>query len=334
MPQPPAADDESAADADIAGDAAGLTTDPGAATESMNGIVMLIIGLSVGFIIGFLWGRFGKKLLKMLQEMLAKAASKAPEPDNGEADAIEDPDEGDEDDPEKLKEMLNTFLDSEMTPGIDDNPGIEFNPIFDYLIRRQKEQDRLEFAKKKAEEEGYEFDEGGDGPVAVGDGKQNALALLIAAGARVTSIRSANSAAEAAQKEARRKMKNIETFLAKVMDVDVSTTKREPGKRMTDKPILNVYEKAMDTAKNPPGARATGTALTAAQNSRKQLKSILLKRPDLNKAPKEDESSVVAAADDDAEAAAEEGEPKDEDDEGEEGEEGEYDDDDADDLAA
>ena len=274
------------------GAAAALTVAVGGG-EGMNDVVVLLIGLVAGLIVGFIIGRYGKILWRMLMNLIKATPRQPSAPDNGEADAIHDPDgEDDEEDADKLKEMISTFLDAESTPGIDDNPNIEFNPIFDYLIKRQKEQERLEFAKKRAEEEGMDFEDGGDNQAIDTGGKANALQILIKAGAQTTSVRTADNAAAVAAQEARRKMKNIEVFLSKAMGVDTSVTKREPGKRMTTKPVLNVYEKAMDTATHPAQARAVATALTAARQSRRQLQSILKQRPELNK-PQPEEPVLV-----------------------------------------
>merc|ERR1719230_1940426 len=78
-------------------------------------------------------------------------------------------------------------------------------------------------------------------------------------------------------------MKNIESYLTKVMDIDVSMVKKEPGKRMTTKPTRTAYEQAMNTANNSSDAKAAAVSTNAAKASRRQLKAILVKRPELNK---------------------------------------------------
>jgi len=302
---------------------------------------MLLLGLVVGLVIGFLVGRFGKKMLAALKDMLSKAPKPPAAADDGDADPIMDEDL---DDPQQLNAFLDAFLDADHTAGIDDNPEVSVNPIFDYRIRKQKELDRLEFARKKAEEEGLTLEEGGDDVAADGAQHKNALATLIEAGARVTSVQSAQSAAAQAASEARRQTKNIETFLAKYMDIDVSTTnKRESRKRNTAKPTMSAYDKAMQTRDATPGQQTVKVAISAAKRSRGQLRAILHKRPDLGKGERRNErlsltdvntvqeeaggargsaalrGSDAVATDADGDAEGEEGDEED----GEEGEEGE-----------
>ena len=289
----------------------------------MNGILMLLIGLAVGYVIGFLWGRFGKKIWQWLMKLLKKI-QKMPLDEDDKADAIHD-DELDEDGG-KLKDLLPEFLDTEQTEGIDDNPDVQINPIFPYLIAQQKARDRLEFARKRAEEEGYNLEEEGEGGPAV-QTKENALNILIAVGARTTSVMSASDSAALAAKEARRKMKNIESYLSKSMEIDTTSTKREPGKRMTSKVILNPYEKAMDTKDNPAVKKTERVAARASRRSRIQLKEVLKKRPDLQQLQEErseaSQDSALAEVAEGKASAEDEGEEEEgeEDWEGEEGDE-------------
>jgi len=244
-------------------------------------MMMLLVGLGIGLVVGFLIGRFGKSMLSAMKDMLSKVpkAPAATSEDDGLADPVH---EDDVQDPENQNEFLNTFFDVGQTAGIDDNPEVVVNPIFDYQIRKQKELDRLEFARKKAEEEGLTLDEMGDDATAdVDRRKNNALATLIIAGARVTSVQSGHSAAAQAASDTRRKMKNIETYLSKYMDINVSTAKRESGRRNKSKSLISAYEKAMQTRDNPTGDKVTKVAISAAKRSRGQLKAILRQRPEL-----------------------------------------------------
>ena len=109
-------------------------------------------------------------------------------------------------------------------------------------------------------------------------------------------------------------MKNIETFLNKVMDIDVTSTKRDPGKRMSTERKLTAYEKAQDTAHRPPESRTVGTSITAARRSRVQLQAILRKRPDLGLLQSKEDADDIAAT-----ASLEGDEDDDDDEEGEEG---------------
>lgn len=269
---------------------------------SLNPIIMLIIGLVIGLIIGFFAGRFGKKAAKMAKDAAkaAGAAAKAAAADSGESSAVQD--EDDEMDEDAKDDMLSKFLDTTQSPGIDDNPDCEFNPIWEYKIKRQKELDRIEFLRKRAEEEGLDMDEAVDaGGGGAPGGRQNALATLIECGARVTSVMSADSAAAQAAQAHRRTMKNIETFLVKQMDVEVSSVKVEKGKRMEENRKLTAYEKAMETAKQASLDERTQVSMSSAKASRLQLREILRRRPEINVEPsKEDapETQKGVSADD------------------------------------
>jgi len=239
---------------------------------------MLVIGLVVGLVVGYIIGRFGKKIMQMLREALKKKQDKD-KSDDEDAAALQD-EEGDWDDPDKTEEMLQEFMNLEQNPGIDDNPEMEFNPIFDYLIRRQKELDRIEFLRKRAEEEGTTLEELNETAVAPGQ-RQNALATLISVGARVTPMFNAESAAAIAQKEARRRAKNIETYLTKTCEVDCATFKRDDKKRMGGKKVMSAYEKALSTQENRVDGVRAKVEITAAKHSRDQLREQLRLNPHL-----------------------------------------------------
>ena len=262
--------------------------DEGAA--SGDPIVMLIIGLTVGLVVGFTIGRFGPKLWEMLKKLCAKLANKPkPEsPDAGDSAAVND--DEDEIGNDEKEELIDKFMDVSQNPGIDDNPDIGFNPVWEYKIKQQKELDRLEFMRKRAEEEGLDMDEDMAGGGGAPGGSKNALATLIEAGARVTSVMNADNAAAQAAKDARRKMKNIETYLIKQMDIEVSTVKREKGKRMEQNRKLTAYEMAMESAAKAGVEERARLGLTSAKFSRLQLKEILRRRPELNKEPEDDDS--------------------------------------------
>jgi len=239
---------------------------------------MLVIGLVVGLVVGYIIGRFGKKIMQMLREALKKKQDKD-KSDDEDAAALQD-EEGDWDDPDKTEEMLQEFMNLEQNPGIDDNPEMEFNPIFDYLIKRQKELDRIEFLRKRAEEEGTTLEELNETAVAPGQ-RQNALATLISVGARVTPMFNAESAAAIAQKEARRRAKNIETYLTKTCEVDCATFKRDDKKRMGGKKVMSAYEKALSTQENRVDGVRAKVEITAAKHSRDQLREQLRLNPHL-----------------------------------------------------
>ena len=306
----------------------------------MDPIMMLIIGLVAGLLIGFIVGRFGKKAMSLLAEaMKMMKQSKAAMPDEpGEGKAIREDEEDEEIDPDKARTIIDGFLDNVVTAGIDDNPDAEFNPVWDFKIRKQKERERLEFRQKMAEEAGTTLDEWDedDGGGGFG-GRANALATLIAAGARVTGVHSAQDAKALAAKEARRKMKSIETFLTKHMDVEVVQIRKDKTKRMEADRKLTVYEKAIETKKNRADGERQEVAIGAAKSSRLQLKELLRRNPSMGGPLKRraterrrdtehqgglSELSKLHQMDaDDLQKALE-----DDDDEGEEGEEGGYDD--------
>lgn len=258
----------------------------------LDGITMLIIGLSVGLLMGFLLGRYSKKISKSaaaassMAGAISKAAAAA---GNGDSQAIRDAEDELREDEDK-EELMNKFMDNTQNPGIDDNPECEFNPVWEYKIKQQKAIDRIEFMRKRAEEEGLDFDEFGDnegvGPPA---GRKNALAQLIEAGARVTSVMSGDSATAQAARDARRKMKNIEAFLSKQMDIDVNMVKVEKGKRMEQNRMLTAYEKALETKKTRVEEGTTEVSLSAAKSARMQLREALRRNPGLTKPVDEDD---------------------------------------------
>ena len=265
-----------------------IGVDDGAA--AMNPMVMLAVGLAVGLIVGFIWGRFGKKALAALSadSMKMMPMKKMPMPDEpGEGRAVRDED-NEEIDADKARSVIAGFLDNTMTPGIDDNPDAEFNPVWDYKIRKQKEKERLEFRQKMAEDAGISIDEWDEDNDVNFAGARNALATLISAGARVTGVHSAQDAKALAAKEARRKMKSIETFLSKQMDVEVAQVRKEKGKRMEANRVLDVYEKAMSTKKDRADGERGEVAISSAKSSRIQLKELLRRNPTIGGPLKKD----------------------------------------------
>lgn len=319
-------------------------------TEAMVPMSMAIIFLIIGLVVGFILGRIEKIIgfiVRMLKKMSKKEESDAKEDNEG----INDEEDLDQD---EARELISKFLDSNMHPGIDDNPEVEFNPVWDFRIRKQKEKEKLLLRQKQAEEMGINLDEEDEHPQDMGGGRQNPLSLLISVGARVVGVHSVDNAAALAAKEARRKMKNIESYLTKQMDIDTALVKKDANKKLDAKKKISVYEMAMKT-KNDHGPKdaLSALAITNAKSSRDQLRELLRTKPELQKfgaKPKRKtmkRRQAARHAGDDEEGGGEGGGGglgdlaklhaaggdladllEGEDDEGEEGEEGSYEDDD------
>jgi hypothetical protein len=223
--------------------------------------------LAIGLVVGILIGRYGPKLWQWLKDKMAKSDQGAA--DLGDSTSIKEPDPTELD----LSDGVAPFMDFDLNPGIDDNPQLFFNPIMEYRIKQSKEEERL---RKRQAQLLLEAEEAGvEGELTVT--KQNSLALLIAAGARFEPV---SAGKDDQMKEARRKVKNIETFLNKHMDIDVKPVQKQAkSKEMNNKSTVTVYEKAMETAYKRHGGLMSERAVKSAQASRNQLRDFHRRNP-------------------------------------------------------
>lgn len=252
----------------------------------ISGIICLIIG----FIIGTR-ARQMSEALKAVGSLLKRVPftlqiSKAEE--EGKAEEVEaDGDEEADVDPE---EILDPFLSTEL--GLDIHPDLVISPIMMYHIKMAKERLReqqrmaqLEEMKQQLIAEGlseaqadervaFEAESG----TMISGGKQSALAVLIQAGARVTPTGNRDSQEQTILNDMRRQKKNVEVYLSKQHDIDVTMTKpEERSKRVgLEGTRMGPLEMAVSTAKTPVGgpmARRSAEMVETARSGRLRLAS-------------------------------------------------------------
>lgn len=312
------------------------------------GIGLAIAFLFAGFILGFLVGArarqitakmkaFGKAVFSI--HVLLKIKEAVAGMDDAEAvnDGEDDDDSGKGDDAKNQEELLDEFLNTDAVDGLEDHPDIVISPVFMHQIKKAKDQERLEKQKALLMAEGLTEAEAEDrmanglegGPV--GDMRQNPLAVLIAAGARVEAVRGATSDDAVRKQDLRRKQRNISVYISKQFDIDMKVAPKkadegELGAKGGKKSALDV---AKETKLKPVGGETYNRELRAmshAKSARVLLKEFKIKDDLAKKAMKktsadaDDDDTDLAALDD--EDAGEEG-AEGEEEGGEEGEEGE-----------
>ena len=104
-------------------------------TEATVPMSMAIIFLIIGLVVGFILGRI-EKIIGFIVRMLKKVSKKEESDAKEDNEGINDEEDLDQD---EARELISKFLDSNMHPGIDDNPEVEFNPVWDFRIRKQKD---------------------------------------------------------------------------------------------------------------------------------------------------------------------------------------------------
>ena len=274
--EPPAADEEECASAS-------------------SGIILAVISGLVCLIIGFIIGTRARQMaeaLKAVGSLLKRVPftlqiSKAEE--DGKAEEVEN--DGDDDEAEKLpEEILDPFLSTEL--GLDIHPDLVINPIMMYHIKQVKERLREEqrmaqleemrqqliaegLSESQAEERvAFEAESG----AMISGGKLSALSVLINAGARVTPTGNRESQEQIILNDMRRQKKNIEVYLSKQHEIDVTMTKpEERSKRVgLEGTRMGPLEMAVSTAKEPVGgplARRSAEMVETARTGRLRLAS-------------------------------------------------------------
>jgi len=214
--------------------------------------------------------------LRAIKESLKSMAQAAA--DEGEEDAERE----DEAAAAQALEDVDDFLNSDQIPGMDDHAELEFNPIINYKIKIAKEEARKEQRRAQLIAEGYDPDEMGDehAMAAVGGGKQNALATLVAVGARVKPMAGAMNAEAVAREDRRRTLRTIDAYLAKTYEADVARVATQP------KPGAAKKLSALDAAKISETKRAGADVdarfegiINVVKHARTQLRDINTKRP-------------------------------------------------------
>lgn len=221
--------------------------------------VTLLIGIAIGFIIGARAAQIhmkltqvGKAVMSLHTLMKIKEAAAGME-DAKAMDGDEDEDgEKNKPDPE---ELLEGFLETSEVNGLEDHPDIDINPVIMHHIKVAKEEQRRQQQRELMAADGMTEDEielrmqmNADGP-GLGDGKPNALSVLIAAGARVESTTGATNEEAQKKQDIRRKQRNIAVHLQKNFGIETRVEKAreyQKGKR-------SAYQVAVDTKIKPVG---------------------------------------------------------------------------------
>mgnify|MGYP006144463213 CR=1 FL=1 len=265
----------------------------------------LVIGLVVGLLVGFVLGTRARKMLQALgmvpsvvkDILMARAAAMAAAADVGEAEtAVAEP---------KLdfdeKPAVENFLNAMATPGLDDHPHLEFNPIILYKIKLAKEAMRIQNRREALEAEGFSPEEiasllAGNataGGVSAGDMpiRKNALLTLIENGARITPVKTSMNADDRVMEDRRRQLRTIDSYLSKSLEVDASKQApfipkgRQLGNSlMVEEQKVSALERARQTANTPVSAMGENVQLARemtrmARIARKQLREIQRIRP-------------------------------------------------------
>ena len=253
------------------------------------------MGLVIGLVIGFVTGARAKQMLSAMTNAAralvtlfklrgADAAASPSAGDAGDTEAVAP--ETEEEEP--AEEILLNFLNSEATPGLDDHAQLEFNPIVLYQMKKAKEHARQQKIREQILAEGLDPDDESSMAMlqssAVGLGnKANALATLIAHGARTTAVGNAN-AEDRLQKERRQQVKNVETYLTKQLNIDASRrqTPRE-SKRIGGAAHTSALEVAIVSSAPSPRALRNTRQVQIATAGRQQLAEFQRLHPEMSK---------------------------------------------------
>lgn len=245
-------------------------------------------------IIGFLIGVRAKQIVQSakksakaifsLKELFRAGAEQ--DKDDGEAETAD----GDEDLEEEPQELLESFMNNEQVNGLDDHPDIVRSPIIMYHVKLAKDEARREKRKLALIAEGMDEEDaeqllaneaaGGLSVGGGGEGRQNALATLIAAGARVTAVGGGQSAEAALAEERRRMQRTIDVFLEKNRGIDttkaVKTSSGGQGKRLDN--ALEVAVKSKTTPFGGDSAKLETQKIGMARTGRTLLRGIHARR--------------------------------------------------------
>ena len=219
------------------------------------------------FALGFLVGTRAKQILAAFKasgqaivsiKELLKAGAMNPS-DNDENTEPVDDHEAEEEEPE---EILEKFMNSEITEGLDNHSDLAHNPVLLYEVKKTKDLQRRERRKQQMIAEGMDEEdaerallEAENMALEMGTssglgGRQNAMAMLISVGARFTSARVEGVEAAAAE-ERKEDALDRGAWLSKTKEID--TQKKERNKSSTRKNAKNAYEMALSTQKVPFG---------------------------------------------------------------------------------
>ena len=250
-----------------------VTAEEAAAAAALGMPLFLAIGLIVvGFCLGFLVGARARQIhLKMmaipravisLLSLFRISSEKAAGLDGAETQ------EGEEDEEEEARrkeeeqeDFIDKFLDADAAEGLDDHPDLSLSPVIMYNIKKNRDAQRLEKIRQTLLAEGLTADEveerlqimlegGGRAPGV----KDNPLAVLIAAGARVEGT-GGRSEEQIRSQELKRLQRNVAVYLAKTMDVDTKwkSVQEAKGGGARGGRAQTALDKARETKKTPIG---------------------------------------------------------------------------------
>jgi len=252
----------------------------------------LIIGIVVGFLIGFITGARAKQLIQATKltatalKTIIKSMAPSKEDDKGAAEEAA----GEEAEEEGNVPSVDDFMNNDNVPGLDDHPDLEFSPVFLYKVKVAKEEARREKRRQQLLTEGYDpdqMDEAAAEGMAGGGQRQNALATLIQAGARVKPVGGGQSAEAALREDRRRQIKTIETYMTKNLELDtqrVSLAQKKVAASSKGKKYLSALDAARLTTVKRAGTDTearTAHATTYAKAGRHQLREILSSKPQM-----------------------------------------------------
>ena len=227
-------------------------------------IIAAVGGLLVGFFIGTRARQLAvlaasvKKLAQAVRSFTIKIPKADDEGDKGDDDGDDMEKEGD--DSQVLD--ISDFLSSTST-ALDDHPDMTLNPILMYQIGKAKQEAREKKRIAMLANEGLTEEEIGErllGNGAMGDGtqfRQNALAVLISAGARVIPISASGTDDTAAANERRRLQRTVEQYLKKDLEIDTSKTAVSSTRAPQGGRIKSAHDVAAETALVPHGGNHT-----------------------------------------------------------------------------
>ena len=263
-----------------------------AAGEFGIGIVLAL--MIAGMLIGYVWGTRGKQILAAMRKAfkmfldsrfvasltvkVSKDDKDGEDDENGRVDE-EIPDSG---------PGIEDFLSTQPLPQLEDHQDVEVNPIILYQVKLAKEKAREDRQTKIISElrdkmiaEGLSEDEivekllESTNVAAQGSSKQNALATLISIGASFTPGAGQGNQEQVALQDRRRRMRNVESYLANALDIDVRKPKTEPKKNASGVAYKDAYQVARETKVIPfDGGRddRSKSAIRFAKDSRKIFK--------------------------------------------------------------
>jgi len=247
-------------------------------------IVIALAFLIVGLLVGFLIGARAKQIVQKVKVSVSAAFSlrslfKGQDAASG-MDGAENADEGDEADDfedgkgaEDDNSLLENFLQTEEEPGLDDHLDTDINPVIMYNIKKAKEAQKLQHQREMLAAEGLSEDDialrlaGGN--AGVGETKPSALAIMIAAGARVEAAGNVQNAEAIKKSEMRRKQRNVNVFLTKTLEIDTKMTAPKEQRDRGGGRKKSAFDIARDTKLNPIG----GPVLKRSVNATQQAKS-------------------------------------------------------------